>query len=125
MSIVCLLYCLCFLLLEQKREKRALSNWTLLVKGLLIKERLQRRYGQQGVAKDTGIVQGGKGEAEGFSSGEEDEGGAHMAPPSLAVSWPQNRQEEQEEEGAKKSVSKRERRGQQKQLFPFEKNCAR
>lgn len=84
------------------------------MKGLLIKERLQRRYGQQGVAKDTGI-------AEGFSSGEEDEGGAHTAPPSLAVSWPQNRQEEKEEGGAKKSVSKRERRGQHKHLFPFEK----
>ncbi|XP_017323869.1 DNA repair protein complementing XP-C cells isoform X1 [Ictalurus punctatus] len=99
---------------KEKREKRALANWKLLVKGLLIKERLQRRYGQQGVAKDTGI-------AEGFSSGEEDEGGAHTAPPSLAVSWPQNRQEEKEEGGAKKSVSKRERRGQHKHLFPFEK----
>lgn len=113
-----------FYLLEQKREKRALGNWKLLVKGLLIKERLQRRYGQQGVAKDTGIAQNGKGEAEGFSSGEEDEGGAHMAPPSLAVSWPQNRQEEKEEGGAKKTGSKRERRGQQKHLFPFEKKCA-
>ncbi|MCI4380700.1 hypothetical protein PGIGA_G00243040 [Pangasianodon gigas] len=107
---------------EEKREKRALANWTLLVKGLLIKQRLQRRYGQQGMAKDTGIAQGGEGKAEGFSSGEEDEGEAHTAPPSLAVSWPQNRQEEQEEKGAKKSVSKRERRGQQKHLFPFEKS---
>lgn len=112
-----------FFLFEQKREKRALANWTLLVKGLLIKERLQRRYGQQGVAKDTGIAQGEGGEAEGFSSGEEDESGARTAPPSLAVSWPQNRQEEQKEGGAKKSVSKRERRGQQKHLFPFEKSA--
>lgn len=110
-----------FCLLEQKREKRALANWKLLVKGLLIKERLQQRYGQQGMAKDTGIAKGGEEAAEGFSSGEEDEGGAHTAPPSLTVSWPQNRQEEPEEGGAKKSVSKRERCGQQKHLFPFEK----
>lgn len=110
-----------FCLLEQKREKQALANWKLLVKGLLIKERLQRRYGQQGMAKDTGIAKSGEEAAEGLSSGEEDEGGAHTAPPSLAVSWPQNRQEEQEEGGVKKSSSKRERRGQQKHLFPFEK----
>ncbi|KAK3566481.1 hypothetical protein QTP86_034057 [Hemibagrus guttatus] len=106
---------------QEKREKRALANWKLLVKGMLIKERLQRRYGQQGMAKDTGIAKGGEEAAEGFSSGEEDEGGAHTAPPSLAVSWPQNRQEDQEEGGVKKSASKRERRGQQKHLFPFEK----
>ncbi|XP_046727726.1 DNA repair protein complementing XP-C cells isoform X3 [Silurus meridionalis] len=104
------------------REKRALANWTLLVKGLLIKQRLQRRYGQQGVAKDTGITQKREGEADGFSSGEEGEGEAHTAAPSLAISWPQNRQEDQDEGGAKKSVSKRERRGQQKHLFPFEKS---
>lgn len=29
----------------QKREKRALGNWKLLAKGLLIRERLKRRYG--------------------------------------------------------------------------------
>lgn len=113
-----------FYLLEQKREKRALGNWKLLVKGLLIKERLQRRYGQQGVAKDTGIAQEAKVESDGFSSGEEDEGGPQTAPPSLAVSWPQNRQEEKDEDGAKKTVSKREKRGRQKNLFPFEKKCA-
>lgn len=31
----------------QKREKRALGNWKLLVKGLLIRERLKLRYGAQ------------------------------------------------------------------------------
>ncbi|XP_036434994.1 DNA repair protein complementing XP-C cells isoform X2 [Colossoma macropomum] len=106
---------------QEKREKRALSNWTLLVKGLLIKERLQRRYGRQGLEKGTGLGQGDEVGA-GLSSGEEDEGGAHTAPPTLAASWPQNRQEEQEEGGAKKSISKRERRGQDKHLFPFEKS---
>lgn len=35
----------------QKREKRALGNWKLLVRGLLIRERLKLRYGDKvGVA---------------------------------------------------------------------------
>lgn len=34
-------------MLLQKREKRALGNWKLLVKGLLIRERLRLRYGAQ------------------------------------------------------------------------------
>jgi hypothetical protein len=29
----------------QKKEKRALGNWKLLVRGLLIRERLKLRYG--------------------------------------------------------------------------------
>lgn len=105
---------------EEKREKRAVSNWTLLVKGLLIKERLKRRYGQQGLASGTGLKQGKEGGAEGLSSDEEEEGGAQTAPPSLASSWPQNRQEEQEEKIVRR-VTKREKRGEEKHLFPFEK----
>uniref|UniRef100_A0A3B1JVN2 Xeroderma pigmentosum, complementation group C n=1 Tax=Astyanax mexicanus TaxID=7994 RepID=A0A3B1JVN2_ASTMX len=92
---------------------------------LLIRDRLQRRYGQQGLAKSSALGQ--EGGAAGLSSGEEEEeeGGANSAAPSLAVSWPQNRQEEQEQEkgGAKRSISKRERRGQEKHLFPFEKTA--
>ncbi|XP_076860048.1 DNA repair protein complementing XP-C cells isoform X2 [Brachyhypopomus gauderio] len=108
---------------KEKREKRAVANWTLLVKGLLIKERLQRRYGQQGLAKGMGLEQQDEGRVGGLSSGEEDEGGARDAPPTLAASWPQNRQQEEEEDGdAKTSLSNRERRGQQKHLFPFEKS---
>lgn len=38
-----MLTCVVFLL--QKREKRALENWKLLAKGLLIRERLKLRYG--------------------------------------------------------------------------------
>ncbi|XP_067269806.1 DNA repair protein complementing XP-C cells isoform X2 [Pseudorasbora parva] len=105
---------------EEKREKRAVANWTLLVKGLLIKERLKRRYGQQGLASGTGLKQGKEGGAEGLSSDEEEEGGAQTAPPSLASSWPQNRQEEQEETIVRR-VTKREKRGEQNHLFPFEK----
>lgn len=60
------------------------ANWTLLVKGLLIKERLKRRYGQQGLASGAGLKQ----EKEGLSSDEEEEGGAQTAPPSLVSSLP-------------------------------------
>lgn len=85
----------------------------------MIKERLKRRYGQQGLASGMGLKQGKEGGAEGLSSDEE-EGGAQSAPPSLASSWPQNRQEEQEEKIVRR-VTKREKRGEQKHLFPFEK----
>ena len=46
----------------QKREKRALGNWKLLVKGLLIRERLKLRYGAQvSVAREDGVPWGGLG----------------------------------------------------------------
>lgn len=105
---------------QEKREKRAVANWTLLVKSLLIKERLKRRYGQQGLASEAGLNQGKEGDAEGLSSDEEEESRAQTAPPSLANSWPQNRQEEQEEKIVRR-VNKREKREKEKHLFPFEK----
>lgn len=109
---------------KEKREKRAVANWTLLVKGLLIRERLKRRYGQQNLAQQRpGIGQEEHGEEDGLSSGdeaEEERGGPSTNPPALASSWPQNRQEEPEET-AKQASSKRQKRGQQKHLFPFEK----
>lgn len=109
-----------FRIFSQKREKRAVANWTLLVKGLLIKERLKRRYGQQGLASGAVLKQAKEGGAEGLSSDEEEESGSQTAPPSMAISWPQNRQEEQEEK-IERRVTKREKRGEQKHLFPFEK----
>uniref|UniRef100_A0A673G414 Xeroderma pigmentosum, complementation group C n=1 Tax=Sinocyclocheilus rhinocerous TaxID=307959 RepID=A0A673G414_9TELE len=102
---------------QEKREKRVVANWTLLVKGLLIKERLKRRYGQQGLASGAGLKQEKEGGAEGLSSDEEEEGGAQTAPPSLTSSWPQNRQEEK----IIRRVTKQEKRGEEKNLFPFEK----
>lgn len=107
----------------QKREKRATSNWTLLVKGLLIREKLKQRYSK----KNQGLAQGE--EASGLSSDEEVavEGGnpeAKSASETLAMSWPQNRQAEEEGDsvsGLKKKTTKREKRGQEKHLFPFEK----
>ncbi|KAG9336049.1 hypothetical protein JZ751_003315 [Albula glossodonta] len=100
--------------LHRKREKRVLEHWTLLVKGLLIRERLQRRYGRRG----PGELLANEGE-QGLSSGEEDKEGAETAAVTLATSWPQNRQEELEEHA--RPITKRERKGLEKGLFPFEK----
>ncbi|CAL8281906.1 unnamed protein product, partial [Merluccius merluccius] len=48
---------------REKREKRAASNWKLLVRGLLIKERLQRRYGGRSLGGAGGGGSGGAGGA--------------------------------------------------------------
>uniref|UniRef100_A0A673BPP7 Xeroderma pigmentosum, complementation group C n=1 Tax=Sphaeramia orbicularis TaxID=375764 RepID=A0A673BPP7_9TELE len=112
---------------KEKREKRALSNWTLLVKGLLIRERLKQRYGKkhQGLGAQT---KGGEDRAEGFSSDEETvehkSPGAKTASETLAMSWPQNRQTDADggsTSGTKRKTTKREQRGQEKHMFPFEK----
>ncbi|XP_061536244.1 DNA repair protein complementing XP-C cells isoform X1 [Phycodurus eques] len=113
---------------KEKREKRVISNWTLLVKGLLIRERLKRRYGKKGQAAG-GLgppnTDGDKGD--GLSSdegavGEEENTGAKTALETLAMSWPQNRQAEEEKRGrVSGKKTKLERRGKEKHLFPFEK----
>ncbi|KAK7884619.1 hypothetical protein WMY93_027742 [Mugilogobius chulae] len=108
---------------KEKREKKALSNWTLLVKGLLIRERLKQRYGNKAGAATSKV--GPEEEAGGFSS-DEDEGQDDLntkektASETLAMSWPQNRQTD-EETGKKKP--KRGKKGEQ-HLFPFEKGEA-
>uniref|UniRef100_A0A8C6SDB3 Xeroderma pigmentosum, complementation group C n=1 Tax=Neogobius melanostomus TaxID=47308 RepID=A0A8C6SDB3_9GOBI len=76
----------------------ALSNWTLLVKGLLIRERLKQRYGTK---------PGAMGSKEGKTASE-----------TFALSWPQNRQAEEE---TSKKKAKRGKKGQEQNLFPFEK----
>lgn len=109
----------------QKREKRVISNWTLLVKGLLIREKLKKRYSK----KNQGLRTLADGEPGGLSSDEEVGEGASpaakTASETLAMSWPQNRQEEEEKDFVsglqKKKMTKREKRGQDKHLFPFEK----
>ncbi|TKS77279.1 DNA repair protein complementing XP-C cells [Collichthys lucidus] len=108
---------------KEKREKRVTSNWALLVKGLLIREKLKQRYGK----KSQGLAQGE--ETGGLSSDEEAvEGGspgAKTASETLAMSWPQNRQAEEDGGSVsglkKKTTTKREKKGQEKHLFPFEK----
>lgn len=93
---------------EQKREKRVLGNWKLLVKGLLIRDRLRARYGNQ----ESGRVDSGTGEA-GCS---EEEGPSEPTPVTdAASSWPLNRQGGERREGRKL------KRGEEKHLFPFEK----
>ncbi|XP_014001789.2 DNA repair protein complementing XP-C cells [Salmo salar] len=111
---------------KEKREKRAVANWTLLVKSLLIRERLQRRYGKKGPTPGGGLDQlksQDREGIEGLSSEEEGEGGPNTASSALAQAWPQNRQGEQDSGtgGASKTTSKRQKRGQEKHLFPFEK----
>ncbi|KAM8863666.1 DNA repair protein complementing XP-C cells isoform 2-T2 [Spinachia spinachia] len=109
---------------KEKKEKRVISNWTVLVKGLLIRERLQQRYGK----KNHGL--GNLQETCGLSSDEEvaetGSSSAKTASETLAMSWPQNRQAE-EDEGSisglkrKTKTTKRDKRGQEKHMFPFEK----
>uniref|UniRef100_A0A7N6C3Q6 Xeroderma pigmentosum, complementation group C n=1 Tax=Anabas testudineus TaxID=64144 RepID=A0A7N6C3Q6_ANATE len=111
---------------KEKREKRAISNWTLLVKGLLIRERLKQRYSKKnhGVGnlacdEDTGGLSSDEEVVEGECSG------SKTASETLAMSWPQNRQAEEDGGSAsglkKKTTTKREKKGQEKHLFPFEK----
>nr|XP_005898862.1 PREDICTED: DNA repair protein complementing XP-C cells [Bos mutus] len=99
---------------KEKREKRALGNWKLLVKGLLIRERLKLRYGaqRQPAAPHTDV--GG-----GLSSDEE-EGTSSQAEAAriLAASWPQNREAEKPKCPRK---TRREKKEAAAHLFPFEK----
>ncbi|XP_030061519.1 DNA repair protein complementing XP-C cells isoform X2 [Microcaecilia unicolor] len=99
---------------KEKREKRALSNWKLLVKGLLIQERLKQRYGSK---EATGSAAAGGAE---FSS-DEDGAGLEPAAEHLTVSWPQNRQAEEQKEARPVKKSRREQKGNASYLFPFEK----
>eukprot|EP00066_Takifugu_rubripes_P030839 XP_011620105.1 PREDICTED: DNA repair protein complementing XP-C cells isoform X2 [Takifugu rubripes] len=111
---------------KEKREKRVISNWTLLVKGLLIREKLKRRYSK----KNQGLRILADGEEPGGLSSDEEAGegaspAAKNASETLAMSWPQNRQEEEDKDCVsglqKKKMTKREKKGQGKHLFPFEK----
>ncbi|XP_025231134.1 DNA repair protein complementing XP-C cells isoform X5 [Theropithecus gelada] len=103
---------------KEKREKRALGNWKLLAKGLLIRERLKRRYGPKSEAAAPHTDAGG-----GLSSDEE-EGTSSQAEAAriLAASWPQNREDEEKQKlksGPRKT--KREKKAAASHLFPFEK----
>nr|XP_020728302.1 DNA repair protein complementing XP-C cells [Odocoileus virginianus texanus] len=99
---------------KEKREKRALGNWKLLVKGLLIRERLKLRYGAQSEAAAPHTDAGG-----GLSSDEE-EGTSSQAEASriLAASWPQNREAEEPKCPRR---TRREKKEAAAHLFPFEK----
>ncbi|XP_026578870.1 DNA repair protein complementing XP-C cells isoform X2 [Pseudonaja textilis] len=101
---------------KEKREKRVLGNWKLMVKGLLIKERLKKRYSTK---NETRVMMEGE---SGFSSDDEEGPNSETPAEDVAVSWPQNRQaEEQGGKGQTTKRSKREKKGEAKHLFPFEK----
>ncbi|XP_060622200.2 DNA repair protein complementing XP-C cells [Anolis sagrei] len=106
---------------REKREKRVLGNWKLLVKGLLIRERLKARYSIKNEAAGVVVERGA-----GFSSDddEEEKGGPSSETPAedMAISWPQNRQVEEQNKGSKTTrKSGRQKKGEAKHLFPFEK----
>ncbi|XP_040214815.1 DNA repair protein complementing XP-C cells isoform X2 [Rana temporaria] len=102
---------------KEKREKRVWGNWKLLIKGLLIRERLKARYGN----KDADHSHAAFGGEEGFSSDEEAKPSSETPAQDTAISWPQNRQTEELQVGKAKRKSKREKKGEEKHLFPFEK----
>ncbi|NXD11806.1 XPC protein, partial [Nothocercus nigrocapillus] len=101
---------------KEKREKRALGNWKLLAKGVLIRERLKQRYC---IKTELSAPEAEK--KAGFSSDEEGGPSSETAAGDLAVSWPQNRQAEKQKEEKTTRKSKREKKGEAAQLFPFEK----
>ncbi|XP_075288433.1 DNA repair protein complementing XP-C cells isoform X2 [Opisthocomus hoazin] len=101
---------------KEKREKRAVGNWKLLTKGLLIRERLKQRYSIKTEPSAPATEKGA-----GFSSDEEGGPSSETAVGNVAVSWPQNRQLEKKKEEKTTRKSKREKKGEAAQLFPFEK----
>ncbi|XP_075618260.1 DNA repair protein complementing XP-C cells isoform X2 [Balearica regulorum gibbericeps] len=101
---------------KEKREKRALGNWKLLTKGLLIRERLKQRYSVK-TEPSAPVTEKGAG----FSSDEEGGPSSETTVGNMAVSWPQNRQLEKKKEEKTTRKSKREKKGEAAQLFPFEK----
>ncbi|XP_042305175.1 DNA repair protein complementing XP-C cells isoform X2 [Sceloporus undulatus] len=104
---------------KEKREKRVMGNWKLLIKGLLIKERLKERYSIKNEAAGITVERGA-----GFSSDDDgEEGGPSSQTPAedIAVFWPQNRQVDEQNKGGKATrKSRREKKGEAKHLFPFE-----
>ncbi|XP_038667938.1 DNA repair protein complementing XP-C cells [Scyliorhinus canicula] len=98
---------------QKKREQRVMGNWKLLVKGLLIRERLKARYGGKDEAALSSSQEGGMG-----CSVEQERRSGSVPVSDLTSSWPLNRQEA----GAKEKLkSQRQKKGQEKHLFPFEK----
>ncbi|XP_004692408.1 PREDICTED: DNA repair protein complementing XP-C cells [Condylura cristata] len=101
---------------KEKRETRALGNWKLLARGLLIRERLKLRYGAKSEAMAPHTDAGG-----GLSSDEE-EGTSSQAEAAriLAASWPQNREAEEQKPKCP-NKTKRGKKEAASHLFPFEK----
>ncbi|XP_075852029.1 DNA repair protein complementing XP-C cells [Microcebus murinus] len=99
---------------RERRARRALAHWKLLVRGLLIRERLRLRYGPQSEAAPAAGA--------GLSSDEEEATSSQAeAARALAASWPRNREAEEKQERRPVRKTRRETRAEASQLFPFEK----
>uniref|UniRef100_A0A8C3YN78 p125 n=1 Tax=Catagonus wagneri TaxID=51154 RepID=A0A8C3YN78_9CETA len=101
---------------KEKKEKRALGNWKLLVKGLLIRERLRLRYGAQSETAAPQTDAGGLSSDEGEGTSSQGE-----AARILAASWPQNRKAEEERGRKCPRRTRREKKEAASHLFPFER----
>lgn len=106
---------------NEKREKRVYGNWKLLIKGLLIRERLKQRYGAKEEAAGSNLHEGA-----GFSSDEEEKPSSQKPTSDTpaedaTVFWPQNRQAEKQIKGKQKQKTTREKKAEATNLFPFEK----
>ncbi|XP_048450431.1 DNA repair protein complementing XP-C cells homolog [Rhincodon typus] len=88
-----------------------MGNWKLLVKGLLIREKLKARYNvKDDSAQDVGGDSTVAGKARSDATPVTD----------MTSSWPLNRQEEAVKVTAK-AKSRKQKKGDEKHLFPFEK----
>ncbi|KAM6162357.1 DNA repair protein complementing XP-C cells isoform 1-T2 [Erethizon dorsatum] len=101
---------------KERREKRALGNWKLLARGLLIRERLRLRYGAQSSVAAPHTDAGG-----GLSDDEEGTSSQAEAARVLAASWPQNRETEEEQKLECPRKTRRAKKEAAGHLFPFEK----
>ncbi|XP_043563495.1 DNA repair protein complementing XP-C cells isoform X3 [Chiloscyllium plagiosum] len=98
---------------QKKREQRVMGNWKLLVKGLLIRERLKARYSVKDGAALNSSPDVGRGSS---LDGKADSNSTSVS--DATVSWPLNRQEETVKGTAK---SRKQKKAEEKHLFPFEK----
>ncbi|KFO27438.1 DNA repair protein complementing XP-C cells isoform X1 [Fukomys damarensis] len=101
---------------KERREKRALGNWKLLARGLLIREKLRMRYGAQSDAAAPHMGAGG-----GLSDDEEGTSSQAEVASVLAASWPQNREAEEEQKPECPRKTRKAKKEAASHLFPFEK----
>jgi len=103
----------------QKKAERVYSHWMTLVRGLLIRERLKKRFDLQDRAPSAAATVAGvkrrRGDLEKGGAPEEDGG---QAVGNMDLCWPQNIKTKRCSEGG---ATSRDRRGEEKNLFPFEK----
>uniref|UniRef100_H3APK5 XPC complex subunit, DNA damage recognition and repair factor n=1 Tax=Latimeria chalumnae TaxID=7897 RepID=H3APK5_LATCH len=102
---------------EMEQKKREVRGWRTVAAVLGGREGVKKK-----IAPNDKVTALGQAGGSGFSSDEAEEDGPGSQKPAgdLSCSWPQNRQTTQQE-GKIVRRSKREKRGEEKHLFPFEK----